>query len=57
MNGNVVGLLTATDTLSQSYVLPLDKDLIDTSLLYIKQFHSLERQKLGIQYTDITTNT
>lgn len=57
MNGNVLGLLTATDVTTQSYILPLDQDLINTSLSYIEKSLSLDRPKLGIQYTDVTNNT
>lgn len=50
-------MLTATDVTSQSYILPIDQSLIDISLLYIKEFNTLDRPKLGIQYTDISANT
>ena len=57
MNGKILGLLTATDVASQSYILPIDQSLLDISLLYIQQFNSLDRPKLGIQYADVTENT
>lgn len=57
MNGKILGLLTATDVASQSYILPIDQSLLDISLFYIQQFDSLDRPKLGIQYADVTQNT
>lgn len=53
MLGELVGLVTSVDANATTSVLPLTQELYDTMLLYIRTANSLERPKLGIQYTDI----